>query len=210
MQLTPYSFSLAGLDIRAGIDAQARLSTLTVHQSETQSHHGSMEQGAGADARLVDGAAARTVRLEDEAPAGVREAAVSLQQQLAEYFARRRREFEIALNPQGTPFQLAVWTELGRIPYGSTLTYAELARRVDGALGATAAQAAGLDPAEAPGGSLRIRAVGRANALNPVWLLIPCHRILGSDGSLTGYAGGLALKRRLLELEGALAPRLFG
>ncbi len=126
--------------------------------------------------------------------------------QLDEYFAGARREFTVPLKPQGTPFQLAVWDELTRIPYGATITYGELARRVDARFGATAAQQAGLDPAQAPGGSLRIRAVGRANGLNPIWIIIPCHRVIGADGSLTGYAGGIAVKRALLELEGALKP----
>lgn len=135
-------------------------------------------------------------------------AAKLLERQLGEYFARRRCEFDLPLAPAGTHFQLAVWDELRRIPWGRTLSYAELARRVDATLGATAAQNAGLDPAAAPGGSLRIRAVGRANALNPIAILIPCHRVVGSGGRLTGYAGGLWRKQALLELEGVLTPLL--
>ena len=137
--------------------------------------------------------------------------------QLNEYFAGERRKFTVPLAPQGTAFQLAVWDELTRIPYGSTITYGELARRVDARLGQTAAQQAGLDPAAEPrrqhglpsGGSLRIRAVGRTNGQNPIWIIIPCHRVIGADGSLTGYAGGIDVKRALLELEGALTGSLF-
>jgi methylated-DNA-[protein]-cysteine S-methyltransferase len=105
--------------------------------------------------------------------------------QLGEYFARRRRAFTVALAPAGTPFQLAVWTALRAIPFGETISYRELAAR------------AGRPEA--------IRAAGAANAANPLAIVIPCHRVIGSDGSLTGYAGGLAAKRALLALEGARA-----
>lgn len=101
--------------------------------------------------------------------------------QLAEYFAGARREFDLPLAPRGTAFQQRVWEELRRIPYGETISYAELARRVG-----------------RPGAS---RAVGRANATNPIAVIVPCHRVIGSDGALTGYAGGEPLKRALLELE---------
>ncbi len=103
--------------------------------------------------------------------------------QLAEYFRGARREFELELAPRGTTFQQRVWDELRRIPCGQTVSYRVLAERVG-----------------SPGAS---RAVGRANALNPVAIIIPCHRVIGSDGTLTGYAGGLEAKERLLELEGA-------
>ena len=115
--------------------------------------------------------------------------AAAVRQQLAEYFAGTRREFTLPLNPEGTEFQRRVWDELTRIPYGTTISYSELARRLG-------------DPAA-------VRAVGRANGANPLWIIIPCHRVIGADGSLTGYAGGLEVKRSLLELEGALPPRLF-
>jgi len=107
--------------------------------------------------------------------------------QLGEYFAGQRRDFEFSLSPAGTEFQKQVWEELQRIPCGATISYAELARRI--------------------GDSGAVRAVARANALNPIAILIPCHRVIGSDGSLTGYAGGLARKSRLLALEAAMAPR---
>ena len=110
--------------------------------------------------------------------------------QLGEYFARRRREFDVPLAPAGTPFQCAVWQALLAIPYGETWSYGELARRI------------GL-----PGGA---RAVGLANGANPLPIIIPCHRVIGADGSLTGFGGGLPIKRALLALEGAArSPDLF-
>ncbi|MBS1720791.1 MAG: methylated-DNA--[protein]-cysteine S-methyltransferase [Armatimonadetes bacterium] len=102
-------------------------------------------------------------------------------QQLAEYFAGKRTEFDLKLAPSGTPFQQEVWAALREIPFGLTKTYGEIAK--------------GLGKPDA------IRAVGRANALNPIWILIPCHRVIGASGSLTGYAGGLSMKQGLLELE---------
>ncbi len=112
--------------------------------------------------------------------------------ELAEYFAGRRRGFTLAVDPPGTPFQRQVWEELARIPYGATLSYGELARLV----GRPAAS----------------RAVGAANGANPIPIVLPCHRVIGSNGALTGYGGGLPIKRALLALEGALAAepaRLF-
>ncbi len=102
--------------------------------------------------------------------------------QLTEYFAGIRTEFDLPLAPQGTPFQKKVWEELTRIPFGATVSYSELAKRV-GSEGAA-------------------RAVGRANATNPIAIVVPCHRVIGADGSLTGYAYGVDLKRNLLALEG--------
>ncbi len=109
--------------------------------------------------------------------------------QLAEYFAGKRHSFSLELAPRGTEFQLATWRALARIPYGTTISYAELARRV----GRPAAS----------------RAVGAANGANPLPIVVPCHRVIGADGSLTGFGGGLPIKRALLELEGAacVAPR---
>ena len=104
-----------------------------------------------------------------------------LERQLAEYFAGRRRRFDIPLVTPGTAFQRRVWKELARIPYGEMRTYGDLARR----LGVPSAS----------------RAVGHANGSNPVSILLPCHRLVGSGGDLTGYGGGLWRKRRLLELE---------
>ena len=108
--------------------------------------------------------------------------------QLAEYFAGARTNFDLPLAPRGSDFQQRVWREIARVPYGETISYAELARR-----------------AGAPG---QARAAGAATGRNPVGVVIPCHRIVGSDGSLTGYAGGLERKRGLLELEGVLQRSL--
>ena len=106
-------------------------------------------------------------------------------QQLTEYFADRRRRFDLPLRPQGTVFQQAAWSALCAIPYGQTRTYAQ--------------QAAAI------GNPKACRAVGMANHCNPLPLFIPCHRVIGAGGKLTGYAGGLAIKRFLLELEQASA-----
>ena len=108
--------------------------------------------------------------------------------QLAEYFAGDRREFELPLAPEGTPFMRRVWAELVKVPYGATATYGEIAERIGN-----------------PGGS---RAVGLANNRNPIAIIIPCHRIIGSSGKLVGYAGGVELKERLLALESG-SPLLF-
>lgn len=106
--------------------------------------------------------------------------------QLDEYFAGRRRVFELALAPLGNAFLYEAWKHLSQVPYGTTLTYGQLALRLDRNTSA--------------------RAVGRANAVNPIAIIVPCHRIIGANGSLTGYAGGLHRKQALLELEGVLTP----
>jgi methylated-DNA-[protein]-cysteine S-methyltransferase len=116
-------------------------------------------------------------------------AVTSVVSRLDAYFAGELRALDdVAVDPCGTAFQRAVWTALRRIPAGQTTTYAQLAR----AIGAPRA----------------VRAVGAANGANPIWLVIPCHRAIGSDGSLVGYAGGLKRKRWLLAHEGALQPDL--
>ncbi|MEZ5414764.1 MAG: methylated-DNA--[protein]-cysteine S-methyltransferase [Opitutaceae bacterium] len=107
--------------------------------------------------------------------------------QLSEYFAGKRREFDLSLAPQGTAFQQKVWRALPRIPRGRTTTYGALAAKI------------GLPRAA--------RAVGRANATNPICVIVPCHRVIGADGSLTGFAFGEKLKRRLLEHEASLRAR---
>ena len=104
--------------------------------------------------------------------------------QLKEYFTGGRTAFDLPLNPRGTVFQRKVWAELAKIPHGVTISYAELADRVG-----------------RPGSH---RAVGAANGRNPLPIVIPCHRVIGKGGRLTGYAGGLEAKQKLLELEGAL------
>ena len=108
--------------------------------------------------------------------------------ELRAYFAGRLRRFTTPLDLRGTEFQLRCWRVLLDIPYGETITYAELARRVGSPRG--------------------YRAVGMANHDNPAAIIVPCHRVLASDGSLGGYGGGLDIKRALLELEGALPPTL--
>ena len=110
-----------------------------------------------------------------------REACARVYAQLDEYFERRRTRFELDLMPKGTEFQRAVWAELLKIPYGETRTYGWLAARLG-----------------RPDAS---RAVGAANGANPIAVVIPCHRVIASSGSLTGFGGGLAVKARLLELE---------
>jgi methylated-DNA-[protein]-cysteine S-methyltransferase len=110
--------------------------------------------------------------------------------QLNAYFAGELRRFDLPLAPEGTPFQREVWSALMAIPYGETVSYGELARR----LGRPAAS----------------RAVGAANGKNPIPIVIPCHRVVGAEGSLTGFGGGIAIKRRLLDLEaGASGASLF-
>jgi methylated-DNA-[protein]-cysteine S-methyltransferase len=105
----------------------------------------------------------------------------SLQEQLAAYLAGDLRTFDVTLAQLGTPFQTEVWTALRRVPYGTTTTYGALAAAV--------------------GRPTAVRAVGAANGRNPCCLVVPCHRVVGADGSLTGYAGGLDRKRFLLDLE---------
>jgi O-6-methylguanine DNA methyltransferase len=108
--------------------------------------------------------------------------------ELEEYFTGERREFSFALDLRGTDFQLACWRALLAIPYGETRTYADIARAVGRPQG--------------------FRAVGMANNRNPVAIVVPCHRVIASDGTLCGYGGGLDVKRKLLELEGALSGSL--
>ena len=109
------------------------------------------------------------------------------EEQILEYCTQQRQVFDLPLSPVGTPFQQKVWRALEEIPYGQTRTYGELAQLVD-----------------CPGGA---RAVGMANHRNPIPILIPCHRVVGAKGQLTGYAGGLELKQVLLKLEGIKIPR---
>jgi methylated-DNA-[protein]-cysteine S-methyltransferase len=109
-----------------------------------------------------------------------------VKRQLAEYFAGKRREFELPLAAEGTEFQRKVWRELSRIPWGETRSYADVARRVGSPKG--------------------FRAVGLANGCNPIAIVVPCHRVIGADGSLTGFGGGLGRKKMLLELEGLTVP----
>jgi methylated-DNA-[protein]-cysteine S-methyltransferase len=107
--------------------------------------------------------------------------------QLDAYFAGKLRRFELPLAAQGTSFQREVWSALTTIPYGETVSYRELAQRVSRPLAS--------------------RAVGAANGRNPIPIVIPCHRVIGADGSLTGFGGGLEIKRRLLALESRSGSR---
>ena len=110
--------------------------------------------------------------------------------QLREYFAGERRAFDLPLAPRGTPFQLQVWQALAGIPYGSTVSYAQLAQAV--------------------GNPEAMRAVGAANGRNPLPIVLPCHRVIGADGALVGFGGGLPVKQQLLRLEGALSGEQGG
>ncbi|MGB5356970.1 MAG: methylated-DNA--[protein]-cysteine S-methyltransferase [Eudoraea sp.] len=101
--------------------------------------------------------------------------------QLKEYFAGERKTFNLILRPEGTDFQKKVWLALSNIPYGKTISYWELSKNL--------------------GNTKAIRAVAAANGKNPLWIVVPCHRVIGSDGSLTGYAGGLHRKKWLLDHE---------
>lgn len=105
----------------------------------------------------------------------------SIVEQLKAYFAGELQTFEVTLAPQGTPFQRRVWSELERIPYGETISYGQLAARI--------------------GNPNASRAVGLANGSNPISIIVPCHRVIGANGKLTGYGGGLPVKEKLLALE---------
>jgi methylated-DNA-[protein]-cysteine S-methyltransferase len=109
--------------------------------------------------------------------------------QLEAYFAGDLKIFELPLDMQGTAFQTRVWDELLRIPYGETRSYMQVAVAI--------------------GAAHAVRAVGAANGANPVPIVVPCHRVIGTNGKLTGYGGGLPLKKRLLELEGSVSMRLL-
>ena len=154
-------------------------------------HAARIESPIGPLTALVDGDGALTHLLfaHHPAPAGAvwdENRCAPVRAQLEEYFRGERDAFDLPLSPAGTEFQRRVWDELARIPFGETVNYRDLAERVG-----------------RPGAA---RAVGRANATNPIPIILPCHRVIGADGSLTGYAGGMDAKRRLLDLEhGALA-----
>ncbi|WP_109125751.1 methylated-DNA--[protein]-cysteine S-methyltransferase [Dyella sp. C11] len=123
----------------------------------------------------------RQQRTPDENWVRSREPLAEARRQLDEYFAGERQHFDLTLRPHGTPFQQQVWWELARIPYGTTISYGELARRIDH--------------------PQAMRAVGAANGRNPLPIILPCHRVIGANGSLTGFGGGLPTKRFLLSLE---------
>jgi len=137
----------------------------------------------GDDERADRGAFERELRRQGAVAEWIDPPLAEVRRQLAAYFAGRARGFELERAPFGTAFQRRVWDELVRIPFGATISYGELARRI--------------------GSPTSVRAVARANATNPIAIVVPCHRVIGADGTLTGYAGGLERKRFLLELEGA-------
>lgn len=117
------------------------------------------------------------------------ELALETQKQLQEYFDKKRTSFNLPMAPEGTKFQKTVWKALLHIPFGKTISYLELSKRI--------------------GNEKAIRAVGRANGQNPIPILIPCHRVIGSDGSLVGYGGGIWRKKHLLKLEEILLQEEF-
>jgi methylated-DNA-[protein]-cysteine S-methyltransferase len=135
----------------------------------------------------------RSVRFpghQQQPPHGERRPMREALEQLAGYFAGERQAFELALDLRGSALQLAVWEQLLRIPYGETTTYGELSRRIDDAL-----YPQQLEP------YMRARLIGAAVGATPTPILVPCHRVIGADGSLTGYGGGLPRKQALLDLE---------
>jgi methylated-DNA-[protein]-cysteine S-methyltransferase len=135
--------------------------------------------GAVAATAFGDSRALRK-RLRDGTLVHDERSAAAARGQVEAWFLGRKRDFSVRLSPAGTPFQRRVWAEIARIPFGKTRTYGDVARKV----GSSA------------------RAVGRASATNPICLIVPCHRVIGADGSLTGFAFGEETKRRLLEFEG--------
>jgi methylated-DNA-[protein]-cysteine S-methyltransferase len=159
---------------------------MTRYASSLETPIGSLTLVVDQDGRLVRCTFAEDAWPKDATRDDARCAAVATQ--LTEYFAGTRRTFDIPLALEGTPFQREVWTALLDIPYGSTTTYGELARRI--------------------GRPAAVRAVGAANGANPIPVIVPCHRVIGSNGTLTGYGGGLPRKKMLLELE-SRGERLF-
>jgi methylated-DNA-[protein]-cysteine S-methyltransferase len=129
----------------------------------------------------IDFRAGALLSEERDLSAAARGALQGVRRELEEYFRGDRKVFEMPLSPRGTPFQLSVWRELEHIPYGATISYMELARRV--------------------GNPKAVRAVGAANGANPIPVIIPCHRVIGSNGKLVGYGGGLDRKELLLSIE---------
>ncbi|MET7337500.1 methylated-DNA--[protein]-cysteine S-methyltransferase [Nonomuraea sp. NPDC005650] len=155
--------------------------------------HSIIESPLGEILLVGDGSALTRVSFDVRVEAGLRwepGAFEEVERQFAEYFAGERVAFDLPLATRGTPFQERVWAAVAELPYGSTTTYGALAAR-----------------AGAPRD--RIRAVGAAVGANPLLVVRPCHRVVGADGTLTGYAGGIERKHELLTLEGALQPQLW-
>jgi len=167
---------------------------MTIHTTIVDSPVGPLFLAASTDGlRAVEFRDNRhPVRRDSEWRAGDNAVLRNARRQLDEYFAGKRQAFDLPLSPAGTDFQRTVWATLASIPYGETISYAQLASRV----GRPAAS----------------RAVGAANGRNPLPIMLPCHRVIGADGRLTGFGGGLPTKQFLLKLEGALPAGfdLFG
>lgn len=142
--------------------------------------------GDGSRLELISFSTGRATRLPSADWMRRNDAFKPVKQQLAAYFAGELLEFTLALSPKGTDFQLAVWTALGNIPYGETCSYGDIANRI--------------------GKPEASRAVGAANGQNPLPIVIPCHRVIGSNGALVGFGGGLDCKQFLLRHEQAYAP----
>ena len=159
--------------------AHRRTATAYCYWDLVASPFRSLTVAVDADGRLVE------IRFDRRRPEGRRDAkrCADAAAQLGEYFAGQRREFDLELAPYGTDFQLRVWRALRKIPYGAVRNYGDVARSIG-----------------RPGAA---RAVGQAVGGNPLPIVIPCHRVIASDGSIGGYSGGLAIKHRLLGLEGA-------
>ena len=135
---------------------------------------------------MQEGRTAIAIRPEWE---GADDPFAELREQLSEYFDGRRQAFDLELETAGSPFQRRVWRALQEIPYGETISYGQLARRI--------------------GQPTAVRAVGLANGSNPIAIIVPCHRVIGANGTLTGYGGGLPTKARLLDLEKGAGAGLF-
>ena len=154
-----------------------------------------IESPVGPLALMSDGTSLTAVLFDDERETRRRKEAIvtdeaatpfpQARRELAEYFAGKRTTFEVPLAPEGTAFQRKVWSALLRVPYGATATYGDIARQI--------------------GAPKAVRAVGAANGRNPIAIVVPCHRVIGANGTLTGYGGGLDRKRVLLDLETAHA-----
>ena len=136
-------------------------------------------------AAVFGGPDALPASVKRENPTQDRAAASKARSQVEEYFAGTRQDFDLTLSPKGSEFQTRFWRDLAAVPFAVTTSYGVMARE----LGSSA------------------RAIGRANATNPICLILPCHRVIGADGSLTGYAYGIEIKRALLEHEGAVLAR---
>jgi len=134
---------------------------------------------------MSDGEAVTCIKpLDNVVPTGIKQATALTDlaaKQLSEYFSEKRKEFDLPLNPKGTDFQRTVWEALQKIPYGEKQTYGFVAQSI--------------------GNPKACRAVGLANNRNPIWIVIPCHRVVGANGSLVGYGGGLEMKQKLLDIE---------